>query len=44
VDVLQRVSQQPAKDVIELTPRRWKVLFADKRLRSDVEDISLKEK
>lgn len=37
VDVLQRVSQHPAKDVIDLTPRRWKVLFADKRLRSDVE-------
>lgn len=37
VDVLQRVSQHPAKDVIDLTPRRWKVLFADKRLRSDIE-------
>lgn len=37
VDVLQRVSQHPAKDVIDLTPRRWKVLFADIRLRSDVE-------
>ena len=24
VDVLQRVSQHPAKDVIELTPRIWK--------------------
>lgn len=37
VDVLQRVSQHPAKDVIDLTPRRWKVLFADKRQRSDIE-------
>lgn len=41
VDVLQRVSQHPAKDVIDLTPRRWKVLFADKRLRSDVERESI---
>jgi predicted transposase YbfD/YdcC len=39
VDVLQRVSQHPAKDVIDLTPRRWKVLFADKRLRSEVERV-----
>jgi hypothetical protein len=37
VDVLQRVSQHPAKDIIDLTPRRWKALFADKRLRSDIE-------
>lgn len=37
VDVLQRVSQHSANDVIDFTPRRWKVLFADKRLRSDVE-------
>lgn len=37
VDVLQRVSQHPAKDVVDLTPRRWKVLFANKRLRSDIE-------
>ncbi len=44
VDVLQRVAQHPAKDVIDLTPRRWKVLFADKRLRSDVEKSSLEEK
>ena len=39
VDVLQRVSQHPAKNVIDLTPRRWKVLFADKRLHSDVERV-----
>lgn len=41
VDVLQRVSQHPAKDVIDLTPRRWKVLFADKRLRSDIEKVQI---
>ena len=37
VDVLQRVSQHPTKEVIDLSPRRWKVLFADKRLRFDLE-------
>jgi transposase len=36
-DVLQRVSQQPARDVIDLTPRQWKVLFADNPLRSDLD-------
>ena len=36
-DVLQRVSQHPARDVIDLTPRRWKVLFADHPLRSDLD-------
>jgi len=41
VDVLQRVSQHPAKDVIDLTPRRWKALFADNRLRSDVEKVKV---
>jgi hypothetical protein len=35
--VLQRISQHPAKEVIDLTPRLWKVLFAVKLLRSDVE-------
>ena len=44
VDVLQRVAQHPAKDVMDLTPRRWKVLFADKRLRSDVEYTRSEEK
>lgn len=39
VDVLQRISQHPAKDVTDLTPRRWKTLFADKRLRSDIEKM-----
>lgn len=34
VDVLQRVGQHPANRVDELTPRRWKELFAGKPLRS----------
>ena len=37
VDVLQRVGQHPASRVIELTPREWKVRFADNSLRSDLE-------
>lgn len=37
VDVLQRVGQHPASQVDELTPRRWKSLFADNPLRSDLE-------
>ena len=36
VDVLQRVSQHPAKDVIELTPRIWKDRFGDNPLTSDL--------
>lgn len=36
VDVLQRVGQHPAARVSELTPRRWKTLFADQPLRSDL--------
>ena len=36
VDVLQRVGQQPAARVAELTPRRWRALFADTPLRSDL--------
>jgi transposase len=36
VDVLQRVGQHPASRVAELTPRRWKMLFADNPLRSDL--------
>ena len=36
VDVLQRISEHPASQVHELTPRRWKQLFADKPLRSDL--------
>ncbi len=38
VDVLQRVSIHPASRVSELTPRLWKVHFADKPLRSDIYD------
>ena len=36
VDVLQRISAHPAKRAIELTPRRWKSLFADVPMRSDL--------
>ena len=36
VDVLQRVGQHPAARVAELTPRLWKINFADNPLRSDL--------
>jgi len=36
VDVLQRVSLQPAKDVIELTPRVWKDKFSHAPMKSDI--------
>ena len=36
VDVLQRVSIHPDKDIELLTPRRWKTVFADNPLRSDL--------
>jgi hypothetical protein len=36
VDVLQRVSLHPARQVEDLTPRRWKELFAAQPLRSDL--------
>jgi len=36
VDVLQRVEQHPMSRVEELTPRRWKELFARDPLRSDL--------
>jgi transposase len=39
VDVLQRVGQHPAARVAELTPRRWKELFADNPLRSDLHRV-----
>src|SRR5690606_11717697 len=39
VDVLQRVSQHPARDVAALTPRYWKERFAGNPLRSDVTRI-----
>ena len=34
VDVLQRISLHPARDVQELTPRQWKERFAAHPLRS----------
>jgi transposase len=36
VDVLQRVSEQPATRVAELTPRLWKQHFAHAPMRSDL--------
>ena len=36
VDVLQRISLHPARDVEELTPRRWRGLFAEHPLCSDL--------
>jgi hypothetical protein len=40
VDVLQRVQTHPAKQVQELTPRRWKQLFAANPLRSDLHKLT----
>jgi hypothetical protein len=37
VDVLQRIALHPDRDVEQLTPRRWKALFADNPLRSDLD-------
>jgi transposase len=37
VDVLQRISLHPARDVEELTPRRWKDRFSANPLRSDLD-------
>ena len=36
VDVLQRISQHPASEVVQLTPRVWKERFAENPLRSDL--------
>jgi transposase len=36
VDVLQRVSEHPAKDVIDLTPRVWKTKFSHNPMKSDL--------
>jgi hypothetical protein len=36
VDVIQRVSEHPAKDVVELTPRVWKTQFAQAAMKSDL--------
>jgi transposase len=38
-DVLLRISEHPARQVHELTPRIWKDIFADKPLRSDLEKL-----
>ncbi|MGB5628350.1 MAG: IS66 family transposase [Woeseiaceae bacterium] len=37
VDVLQRIALHPARDVEQLTPRKWKKYFADHPLRSDLQ-------
>jgi transposase len=34
VDVLQRISRHPVSEVADLTPRLWKLRFADKPLRA----------
>lgn len=39
VDVLQRVADQPASRVAELTPRLWKQHFAAHPLRSDIQEF-----
>ena len=39
VDVLQRVSLHPARQAEDLTPRRWKDLFAAAPLRSDLHGL-----
>ena len=41
VDVLQRISSHPASRIEELTPRRWKELFADQPLRSDIDRVGV---
>jgi len=42
VDVLQRVSLHPAKDVIDLTPRVWKDKFASSPLTSEIINDAVK--
>lgn len=39
VDVLQRVSVHPARDVLELTPRVWKDKFSENFLTSDLAGV-----
>jgi hypothetical protein len=36
VDVLQRISEHPASQVIDLTPRVWKTKFSQDPMRSDL--------
>jgi transposase len=40
VDVLQRIGEHPASRVEELTPRRWKELYAANPLRSPLHDVT----
>ena len=40
VDVLQRVSTHPDKDILELSPRIWKTKFGDDPLRSIVDLVN----
>lgn len=40
VDVLQRISEHPAADVIQLTPRVWKDTFAANPLTSDLDRLT----
>jgi len=44
VDVLQRIGQHPASRVAELTPRRWKELYAADPLRSPLHEIDTRRK
>lgn len=37
IDVLQRIQTHPDKDILQLTPRVWKTLFAEKPMRSLVD-------
>ena len=39
VDVLERVSVYPDKDILDLTPRRWKEMFAHDPFRSIVDFV-----
>ncbi len=36
VDVLQRISEHPASQVADLTPRVWKTKFAHDPMKSDL--------
>lgn len=41
VDVLQRIAIHPDSRIDELTPRRWKALFANEPLRSDLDPVGV---
>ena len=36
VDVLQRISEHPASQAIDLTPRMWRTMFAHDPMKSDL--------